>query len=277
MELPLYQIDAFTRRVFGGNPAAVCPLDAWLPDDVLQAIAAENNLSETAFFVASGEDYELRWFTPATEVDLCGHATLAAAALILGKIAPARERVRFHTKSGALDVSRDGDGFVMDFPARPAGSVEAEERRALEAALGRAPQEVRAAARDYLAVFEDEAAVRALVPDSERLRALPRPGTIVTAPGREADFVSRYFAPAMGITEDPVTGSAHCTLAPYWSRRLGKRELTARQLSLRGGELACTDKGERVLLKGRVAFYLEGRIRLETTSTTQAQGRGSSR
>jgi len=260
VEIPLYQIDAFTSRVFGGNPAAVCPLATWLPAETMQAIAAENNLSETAFFVKEGGDYELRWFTPATEVDLCGHATLATAALIFERLAPGSAQVRFRTRSGPLEVSRDGELLIMDFPARPASPIK--RSAAVVEALGAEPTELLAAPRDHLAVFEDERAVRALAPDFRALAALERKGMIVTAPGEDSDFVSRFFAPAVGIAEDPVTGSAHCTLTPYWSKRLGKRRLSARQLSARGGELVCEDRGARVAIMGRTAFYLEGTIRL---------------
>jgi PhzF family phenazine biosynthesis protein len=260
MSQPIYQIDAFSGRVFGGNPAAVCPLDAWPPDATMQAIAAENNLSETAFFVPRGQDFDLRWFTPSVEVDLCGHATLATAALILHRLDPGRERVRFHTRSGVLEVGREGELLVMDFPAWPATPVGADERGRVAKALGAAPTELYSATRDYLAVFDDEAAVRALAPDFARLAALPLAGMIATAPGEEVDFVSRFFAPAHGIDEDPVTGSAHCALIPYWSKRLGKAELEARQVSKRGGDLVCVDAGERVIIKGRAAFYLEGKI-----------------
>lgn len=262
MSQPIYQIDAFSDRVFAGNPAAVCPLEVWLPDETMQAIAAENNLSETAFFVPRGEDFDLRWFTPAAEVDLCGHATLATGALILRKLDPNCERARFHTRSGVLEVGRDGELMVMDFPAWPAGPVGADERDRVADALGAAPAELHAATRDYLAVFDGEAAVRGLTPDFARLAALPRHGMIATAPGDEADFVSRFFAPSVGIDEDPVTGSAHCTLTPYWSKRLGKTELAACQVSKRGGELVCIDAGERVIIKGRAAFYLEGTIEI---------------
>ncbi len=258
MDLPLFQIDAFTSRVFGGNPAAVCPLERWLPDETLQAIAAENNLSETAFFVPRGADYDLRWFTPATEIDLCGHATLATGALILVRLAPNRGSVRFHTRSGALEVGREGERFVMDFPSRPASPVPPDTRVA--EALGRAPVALLQGDRDYMAVFAEEAEIRALAPDQVRLMTLERLGMIVTAPGREVDFVSRFFAPRMGINEDPVTGSAHCTLTPYWADRLKKTALTARQVSARGGELACELRGARVAMKGRAAFYLEGTI-----------------
>jgi PhzF family phenazine biosynthesis protein len=259
-EIALYQLDAFTGRVFGGNPAAVCPLDRWLPDATLQAIAAENNLSETAFFVAEGSDYRLRWFTPATEVDLCGHATLATGALVLDRLSPGQGKVRFHTQSGVLEVAKDGELFVLDFPVRPAEPVPASPEVAH--ALGRAPRELLRAERDYLAVFGNEDEVRALTPDAVKMKALDRPGMIATAPGRKVDFVSRFFAPALGIVEDPVTGSAHCTLTPYWAKRLGKDRLEARQISARGGELSCELKGERVAIKGRVAYYLEGRIRI---------------
>lgn len=259
MDIPLYQIDAFTGRVFGGNPAAVCPLEAWLPDTTMQAIAAENNLSETAFFVPKGQDYELRWFTPATEVDLCGHATLATGALVLTRLAPSRTSVRFHTASGPLEVVKEGEWFAMDFPAWEA---EAAVSADVAGALGRAPAELFRNKRDYLAVFVREADVRSMAPNWDRLRQLDRPGMIVTAPGEAVDFVSRFFAPALGIHEDPVTGSAHCALAPYWAKRLGKTTLKAHQISARGGELICEARGERLVIRGRAAFYLEGTIRV---------------
>ena len=258
MDLPLFQIDAFTGRVFSGNPAAVCPLERWLPDATLQAIASENNLSETAFFVPEGADYRLRWFTPATEVDLCGHATLATAALILGRLEPGRAMVRFHTRSGTLEVARAGEMMAMDFPSLPAAPAALDPQ--VSQALGATPVALLRAERDYLAVFETEAQVKALAPDLTALRVLPRPGMIATAPGTDVDFVSRFFAPALGVPEDPVTGSAHCTLTPYWAARLGKTALRARQVSRRGGELECALAGARVIIKGRTAFYLEGRI-----------------
>lgn len=259
MKLPLYQIDAFAPVVFGGNPAAVCPLERWLSERTMQAIAAENNLSETAFFVArnGGPDYDLRWFTPAAEVDLCGHATLASAHVVFSTLAPGRGDVTFHTRSGPLTVRRDGTRLVMDFPSRPPERRDA--HPALAEALGATPLEVWAS-RDLMAVFADERTVKTLTPSFERIVALGVFGVIVTAPGDEVDFVSRFFAPKMGVPEDPVTGSAHCTLIPYWSRRLGKKSLCARQISARGGEVDCEDRGDRVVIAGRVAVYLVGTI-----------------
>lgn len=256
MRLPIYQIDAFTSRVFAGNPAAVVPLESWLPDAVMQSIAAENNLAETAFFVPNGDGYALRWFTPTVEVDLCGHATLASAHLVFSKLAPGRERVDFETRSGRLTVTRDGDVLALDFPSRPPTPCDAS---SVADALGKAPSAV-LGARDYLAVFADEDDVRDLRPDMGKIAALDRFAVIATAPGKSCDFVSRFFAPAQGVPEDPVTGSAHCTLIPYWAQRLGKRKLTARQISARGGELLCEDRGDRVTIAGRAALYLEGTI-----------------
>ncbi len=262
MKIPLYQVDAFTGRVFAGNPAAVCPLDDWLDDATMQAIAAENNLSETAFFVDRREHCDLRWFTPAMEVDLCGHATLASAWVIFHLLKPERRSVRFESKSGPLTVEREGKGEVlaMDFPAVPPAPCEAAD--GLISALGSAPGEVLAAPRDYFAVYDSEDEVRAVAPDFAALERLDRLGVIVTAPGDEADFVSRFFAPAAGIPEDPVTGSAHSTLTPYWAGRLEKSELRAQQLSRRGGEIFCEDRGERVKIAGRCALYLEGAIHI---------------
>ncbi len=259
MRIPLYQIDAFTGRLFRGNPAAVCPLEERLEDEQMQAIAAENNLSETAFFVRRGEGYQLRWFTPKVEVDLCGHATLASAFVILNYLEPAREEVRFETRSGELVVRRNGDLLAMDFPAREPWRCECPV--ALSQALGKPPLEVWEA-RDYMAVYESEDEVRALAPDMDALVVVGHFAVIVTAPGRETDFVSRFFAPAAGVAEDPVTGSAHCTLVPYWARRLGKTQLQARQVSARGGELVCEYRGERVTIAGRAVRYLEGTIYL---------------
>jgi PhzF family phenazine biosynthesis protein len=259
MRIPLYQIDAFAEGPFTGNPAAVCPLQSWLPDDVMQSIAAENNLSETAFFVAEGEGYRLRWFTPSTEVDLCGHATLASAFVVLGWLNPGRSSVTFQTQqAGKLTVARDGELMALDFPSRPAAPVAMSEP--LAAALGRRPGAL-LAARDYLAVYDSAHEIAALSPDFAALAALDRFAVIVTAPGTDGvDFVSRFFAPARGVNEDPVTGSSHCTLVPYWAGRLGKERLAARQLSRRGGALSCALEGDRVTIAGRAVLYLEGTI-----------------
>jgi PhzF family phenazine biosynthesis protein len=259
MNLPLYQVDAFTSRLFGGNPAAVIPLDRWLPDDVLAAIAAENNLSETAFVMAREDPAPLRWFTPAVEVDLCGHATLATAHVLFRHLSPGRERIAFSTRSGTLTVTREGELLSMDFPARPASEIEVTDQ--LVAALGRRPSKAYRA-RDLMAVFGSESDVRDLQPDYQRVAALDTFAVIVTAPGTDVDFVSRFFAPAKGIPEDPVTGSAHCTLIPYWASRVGKTQLTAQQLSRRGGELYCRLRGDRVDIAGRVVEYLRGEITL---------------
>jgi PhzF family phenazine biosynthesis protein len=225
---------------------------------LLQSIAAENNLSETAYLVGGGGEYQIRWMTPATEVDLCGHATLASAWVVFEKMEPGRTEVTFSSKSGPLRVTRVGDGLALDFPSRPPEPAEGAKGQ-LAAALGHAPRESWAS-RDYMAVFETEDEVRALAPDMAQLTALDRHAVIATAPGRTVDFVSRFFAPAYGIPEDPVTGSAHCTLVPFWSKRLGKKHLQAHQVSARGGELFCEDRGLRVSIGGRVAPYLEGTI-----------------
>ena len=259
MRIPYYHVDAFASSRFTGNPAGVCPLSSWLPDETLQEIAAENNLSETAFFVGRQGAYELRWFTPTTEVDLCGHATLAAASVIFRHLGYAGEKVRFSSRSGELAVERSGDLLVLDFPARPGAPCPTPP--ALSEALGREPLEVWQA-RDYVAVYATPEEIVALRPDMALLGELDCLGTIVTAPGVEVDFVSRFFAPAVGIPEDPVTGSAHCTLVPYWAGRLGRQRLTARQLSARGGELYCELAGERVRIGGRAVTYLTGEIEL---------------
>ncbi len=259
MKLPLYHLDTFTGRVFAGNPAAVVPLERWLDTPTLQAIAAENNLSETAFLVGGGGQYEIRWLTPATEVDLCGHATLASAHVVMTKLEPGSKSVSFQSKSGPLVVTRDEDLLALDFPARPPQPLPVSE--ALVMALGRRPREVWTA-RDVMAVFDGEEDVRSLRPDRDRLGELECFGVIATAPGHEVDFVSRFFAPRQGVPEDPVTGSAHCTLVPYWARRLGKPRLHALQVSARGGELHCEDRGDRVKIAGRVVPYLAGTIEI---------------
>ena len=258
MRLRIFQIDAFTDAVFGGNPAAVCPLDSWLDDATLQAIANENNLSETAFFVPDHGAYALRWFTPLAEVDLCGHATLASAHVVFHHVQPDADSVAFETRSGRLEVTRSGDDLTMDFPALAAHPVELPAD--LSTGLGAKPQAV-FADMDYLALLETEAQVRAIRPDMTALARLDeRRGVIVTAPGETADFVSRFFSPRLGVPEDPVTGSAHCMLAPFWAERLGKTTFQARQVSARGGTVRCTVAGDRVRLSGRAAQYLEGTI-----------------
>ncbi len=257
MRIPIYQIDAFTNRPFAGNPAAVVPLEAWLPDETLQSIAAEKNLSETAFFVAEGDAYRLRWFTPKVEVDLCGHATLASAFVIMTELRTGLSEARFLSRSGELVVARQGDRLVMDFPSRPPERLDSLD--GLEAAMGTKPSEIWKA-RDVLAVLESEDQVRALKPDQGLLAKLPLWSLIVTARGKQVDFVSRFFAPAQGIEEDPVTGSSHCTLIPYWARVLGKSQLHALQVSARGGELWCELAATRVKIAGQAVKVLQGEI-----------------
>ena len=257
MKLPLWQVDAFASQRFKGNPAAVVPLSTWLPDATMQAIAAENNLAETAFFVAQGDDYAIRWFTPAQEVPLCGHATLASGWVVLNKLEPERVSVTFHSKSGPLTVSRAGARLAMDFPSIPPGS--ATPHPELVRALGAAPQAL-FEGYQWLAVYQSAAQVRALRPDFPALGKLPLHAVIATARGEDCDFVSRFFVPSAGIDEDPVTGSAHSRLVPYWARVLGKTALHARQVSARGGELWCELNGDRVIMAGHVAPYLEGTI-----------------
>jgi PhzF family phenazine biosynthesis protein len=258
VKIPVYHVDAFAGRIFAGNPAAVCPLTEWLSDETMQAIAAENNLSETAFFVRNGNRFHLRWFTPGVEVDLCGHATLASAYVLFHILGEQGEELRFTTRSGELLARRRGNHLLaLDFPARPPEPTEP--CRGLIEAFGVTPQAV-LAARDYLLVFDTEEEVQALKPDMELLKGIDRFAVIVTAPGNDCDFISRFFAPAKGVPEDPVTGSAHCTLIPYWARRLGKEKLLARQISKRGGELNCELRGGRVEIAGQAALYLQGEI-----------------
>lgn len=257
MKIPLYVIDAFTRQVFGGNPAAVCPLAAWLPDDVMQKVGQENNLSETAFFVRESEGtYGLRWFTPTIEVDLCGHATLASAYAIFNFIDPSATSVTFNSRSGPLHVARDGERLTLDLPARRPAPCEAP--APLLDALRARPREVLRSSVDYLAVYDSEEEVRALAPDMGLLATLDSLGVIATATGRESDCASRYFAPGAGIPEDPATGAAHCTLAPFWAERLSKPRIHALQVSARGGELFCEDAGDRVKVSGHAVRYSEG-------------------
>jgi len=253
----LFQVDAFTDHRFGGNPAAVMPMERFPEDDVLRALAAENNLSETAFVVPAGSEYTLRWFTPTTEVPLCGHATLASGAVVMERLEPGRTEVVFRSPSGPLTVRKKGRRYVMDLPARPSDRIPVPP--AVEESLGSSPAELWSNEFNHMAVYGDPSRVRHLAPDLSKVARLDRPGVIVTAPGDGAfDFVSRYFAPAKGIPEDPVTGAAHCMLAPYWARRLGKTEFKAYQVSRRGGEVICRVLGDRVELEGECVFYLEG-------------------
>ncbi|WP_372986645.1 PhzF family phenazine biosynthesis protein [Marinobacter sp.] len=263
---PIFQVDAFTDRVFGGNPAAVMPLDHWLPDDTLRALAMENNLSETAFLVrlpeADEADFHIRWFTPTVEVPLCGHATLASAWVIFNKLDWPREKITLQSKSGHLGVRMNSDWLVLDFP-----NLAFEERQTpaiIHEALEGAPETAFYVPNDtnYMVVLENEAAVRSAEPDIRKLKALGNQGLIVTARGEDCDFVSRYFAPGAGIDEDPVTGSIHSVLVPYWASQLGKSSLEARQLSARGGLLRCELKGDRIDIAGQAAFYMEGSVHL---------------
>jgi len=257
--LPIYQIDAFTDEVFAGNPAAVAPLKEWLSDEAMQAIAMENNLSETAFFVPEGEGFRLRWFTPAAEVELCGHATLASAHLLFSELGYDKEAIAFETRSGRLTVERRSEGYAMDFPATAAQSHEPVPD--LAEALGGAPQALLVGSY-AMAVFETADEVAGLAPNFEAISKLDWWGVIATAPGDDYDFVSRFFAPAKSVPEDPVTGSAHCMAAPYWAERLGRNDLKARQISKRGGEVGCLVKGDRVELTGKAVLFLKGEIYL---------------
>lgn len=264
MELPLYQIDAFTSHLFGGNPAAVCPLERWLPDATMQAIAAENNLSETAFFVREARGPRIRWFTPLSEVKLCGHATLASGWVWFHHIEPQADQVIFDSQSGPLTVTRSGEMLTLDFPAVASEMMPAP--ALLREALGVTPVECHAVGEDWLAVVDSAATVKELHPQIAAVKLLDCRALIVTARGDDCDFVSRFFAPKVGVDEDPVTGSAHTKLVPFWARRLGKNLLHARQLSQRGGELSCELRGERVLMSGTAVPYLVGTITLPNNS-----------
>ncbi len=257
MKLPIYQADAFTDNIFGGNPAAICPLEQWIDESLMQKIAAENNLSETAFFVKRQDSFEIRWFTPETEIDLCGHATLATAHIIYEQLGYKGKMVTFHYGGGTLQVEKEGDLLRMNFPSTPAKPVKLPDL--LVKALGKQPAEIYKS-RDYLAIFESQHDIEAIKPVFHELLALDAVGFIVSAPGIEVDFVSRFFAPGAGVNEDPVTGSAHCTLIPYWSGKLGKTKMTAVQLSKRRGEVLCEDCGDRVIIAGKAATYLQGSI-----------------
>ena len=255
-----FEVHSFTDHLFHGNPAGVCPLDDWIEDNLMQKIAEENRLSETAFFVPSKDGFDLRWFTPTMEVDLCGHATLASAFVLFEHLDYEGEIIVFHTQSGDLMVTKQGSAIVMDFPSRPGARVEAPDQ--LVNGLNCDIKEVYKS-QDYMVVLETEDALRNLSPNFAELEQLDCTGIIATAPGEEVDFVSRFFAPKAGIPEDPVTGSAHCTLAPYWAAVLGATDLTARQISARGGELACRLDGDRVQIAGRAVLYARGFLNID--------------
>jgi PhzF family phenazine biosynthesis protein len=259
MKIPIYQVDAFSHQLFKGNPAAVCPLTEWLPDELMQNIAQENNLAETAFIVPTHADYEIRWFTPSVEVDLCGHATLASAHVVFHELGYSGDKIEFHShRSGPLTVTKRGSELVLDFPCDTISQIEVEPIHS--SGLSKAPSAVYKGKTDYLFVYDSEADIRALQPDFEALKIHPVRGIIVTAPGENVDFVSRFFGPACGVNEDPVTGSAHTTLTPYWSSVLGKTTLSALQLSQRTGSLTCTLNGDRVEIAGESVLYLRGEI-----------------
>ena len=259
MKIPIYQVDAFSNQLFKGNPAAVCPLTEWLPDELMQNIAQENNLAETAFIVPAGEGYEIRWFTPKVEVDLCGHATLASAHVVFHELGYIGDVVKFNSpRSGPLTVAKRGDELVLDFPRDTIEQVALDP--IYSSGLSKAPRAVFRGKTDYLFVYDSESEILALQPDFETLKIHPVRGIIVTAPGETTDFVSRFFGPACGVNEDPVTGSAHTSLTPYWASVLGKAELTARQLSQRTGSLSCKLLGDRVEIAGEAVLYLRGEI-----------------
>jgi PhzF family phenazine biosynthesis protein len=259
--ISIYQIDAFANQAFKGNPAAVCPLDAWLPDELMQSIAAENNLSETAFFVPEGDRFSIRWFTPCAEVELCGHATLASAFVLFNILGFEGDRIDFNSKSGILPVSRSGERLVLDFPSHPPEPCDVPAE--IIEAFGMAPGECLKAG-DYVVIFHNDEQVRSASPDFEILKSLDSRGVIISAASEECDFVARFFAPNLGIPEDPVTGSAYTQLVPYWAKRTGKTAFHARQVSSRGGELFCELIGDRVRIAGTAVKYLEGTIECPT-------------
>ena len=261
MKIRYFQIDAFADRLFSGNLAGVCPLESWLPAETMQKIAMENNQAETAFYVRTGEGHAIRWFTPAVEVDLCGHATLAAGFVLFQFDGFTGPKIAFDSRSGRLTVRRDGDRLILDFPADSFMPVPLPEH--LAAGLGAHPVEVYKGKSDYMLVFGSQVEIERMNPDFGRLAKVPARGIIVTAPGTASDFVSRFFAPQVGIDEDPVTGSAHTTLAPYWAGKLGKKDLTAVQLSRRRGHLRCRVAGERVEISGTARAYLQGSIEID--------------
>ncbi|GMT43798.1 MAG: putative isomerase [bacterium] len=261
MEITLYQVDAFASELFEGNPAAVCPLETWLPEEIMQSIAAENNLSETAFFVPNDNEYHIRWFTPASEVDLCGHATLASAYVLFNILGYKKERIIFKSKSGPLTVMKDNEWLIMDFPAQPPVACDIPEE--IVKAFNTTPIEC-LKSEDYIVIFEHETDIKSANPDFEQLKKLDLRGVIITAKSNRYDFVARFFAPKYGVPEDPVTGSAYTQLAPYWANQLGLKRFNIKQLSERSGELTCEIIDDRVLISGKAILYLEGRIKIKT-------------
>lgn len=259
MELTLYQIDAFASKLFEGNPAAVCPLDEWLPDEIMQSIAEENNLSETAFFIPTDDGFHIRWFTPKSEVDLCGHATLASAYVLFNILGYKGDRVVFNSKSGILTVTKDDEWLVMDFPAQP--PVLCDIPKEIVKAFDIAPIEC-LKSEDFIVVFEHEIDIESANPDFEQLKKLDLRGVIITAKSIRYDFIARVFAPKYGVPEDPVTGSAYTQLAPYWASKIGPKRFSVKQVSSRGGELNCEIAGDRVLISGKAIKYLEGKIKI---------------
>ena len=260
MEIPLYQIDAFASGLFKGNPAAVCPLEAWLPDHLMQSVAEENNLSETAFFVPEGDGFQIRWFTPKSEVDLCGHATLASAYVLFNMLGYGEDKIAFDSKSGRLTVTQDKEWLTMDFPAQPPAACGIPEE-IIEAFHTRPMECLRS--EDLIVVFEREIDVERADPDLHRLMKLDLRGVAITAPSQQWDFVARFFAPKYGIPEDPVTGSAYTQLAPYWASKTGLKRFRVKQVSQRGGELTCEIVGDRVFISGKAVKYMEGKIEIE--------------
>lgn len=259
MKLTIYQVDAFAERIFKGNPAAIVPLEDWIPDELMQAIAMENNLSETAYFVKTDEGYHLRWFTPEFEIDLCGHATLGSAYIIKNFIEPHVAEINFTTeKAGVLKASAREGLYTLDFPSQPPKATKVPKQLMESIGITNAVEVLKA--RDYFVVLPDEDAVKNVQPDFTIMKELDAIGVIVTAKGRSADVVSRCFYPGAGIPEDPVTGSAHTNIVPYWAEKLGKTKLFCKQLSARGGDVHCELRGNRVLMSGKCVLYMEGEI-----------------
>jgi PhzF family phenazine biosynthesis protein len=258
MNVSFYQVDAFTDRLFGGNPAGVCPIDQWLPDETMQKIAMENNVSETAFFIRKGDGFHIRWFTPKVEVALCGHATLASAHIIFQNLGFQGETISFESRSGILNVSREGNLLILDFPANMPQRTSLPDD--FVQALNITPVQCYRGKDDYLLLYKSQKEIEALIPDFKKLEKVDARAVIVTAPGEKVDFVSRFFGPRVGVDEDPVTGSAHTVLIPFWAEKLGKKEMKALQLSRRGGTLFCRLRGDRVDIGGQAVTYLKGEI-----------------